>query len=94
MDFKNGMYTILAETCLTGNQGVTLGMRSLISLRSTISFAQVHVCLQESPSNVLFQFPVCLSLLNSSHHLRLLRRREKKEQYTVFAIRVLLCMYL
>ena len=39
MDFKNGMRTILAATCLTGNQGVTLGMRSLISLQSTISFA-------------------------------------------------------
>ena len=39
MDFKNGMLTIVASTCLTGNQGVTLGMRSLISLQSTISFA-------------------------------------------------------
>jgi hypothetical protein len=39
MDFKNGMHTIVAATCLTGNQGVTLGMRSLISSQSTISFA-------------------------------------------------------
>ena len=39
MDFKNGMHIIVAATCLTGNQGVTLGMRSLISLQSTISFA-------------------------------------------------------
>ena len=38
MDFKNGVYTILAMACLTGNQGVMLGMRSLISLQSTISF--------------------------------------------------------
>jgi hypothetical protein len=39
MDFKNGMHTIAAATYLTGNQGVTLGTRSLISLQSTISFA-------------------------------------------------------
>ena len=39
MDFKNGMHAILAATRLTGNQGVTLDMRSLISLQSTISFA-------------------------------------------------------
>jgi hypothetical protein len=38
MDFKNGMHTILAATCLTGSQGATLGMRSLISSQSTISF--------------------------------------------------------
>jgi len=39
MDFKNGMHVILAATCLTENQAVMLGMRSLISLQSTISFA-------------------------------------------------------